>query len=76
MSVLVGSEADVESGVWATLKEGKQARQGQLGFRNNFENATNQYQFMIIRAVPDERDLQFKGVGDDFLVDNFVRTIR
>ena len=65
---LVGIEADVESRAWSTLptEEGKQARQGQLGFRNNFDNVTDQYQFFIIRAVPDERDLQFKGVRDDY----------
>ena len=69
---LVGIGADVELRPWATLprEEWKQARQGQLGFRNNFDNVTNQYQFLIIRAVPDERDLNFKGV-DDFSIKDF-----
>ena len=60
MCFSVGSDADVEWRVWKTLpkREEAQARPGQIGFRYDFANITNMFELMIVRQVPDERDIQ------------------
>ena len=45
---------------WKTLAKREEglARPGQLGFRYDFANITNECELMIVRQVPDERDIQ------------------